>query len=133
MSNGRAQSGGNGGGPSAFSMYASRFLNGNVPRETAVEGSQVSILPHHLALLWWHRLSKLLEMNDSSVHSTLNYDTASVLTSDIPRFITQLTLPRPIPPLSIQYSIPSPSSRRIPVTIRGWYTTLPRPWNRFFT
>jgi hypothetical protein len=42
MSNGRAQPGGNGAGPSAFSMYASRFLNGN-GRETAVEGSQVSI------------------------------------------------------------------------------------------
>jgi len=48
MSNGRAQSGGDGAGPSAFSMYASRFLNGNVPRETAVEGSQVSILPYSL-------------------------------------------------------------------------------------
>ena len=49
MSNGRAQSGGNGAGPSAFSMYASRFLNGN-GRETAVEGSQVSISPHRLSL-----------------------------------------------------------------------------------
>jgi hypothetical protein len=48
MSNGRAQVGGNGAGPSAFSMYASRFLNGN-GRETEVEGSQVSILPYHLS------------------------------------------------------------------------------------
>jgi len=42
-------------------MYASRFLNGNVPRETAVEGSQVSVILNTSALLERHTASRLVE------------------------------------------------------------------------
>jgi len=46
----RGQSGQNGTGPSGFSMYASRFLNGTMPRDTAIEASQVSCRPSLLSI-----------------------------------------------------------------------------------
>jgi len=95
MSNGRSQAGGNGAGPSAFSMYASRFLNGNAPRDAAVEGSQVS----DFHAIWWTSLSSPTAYRAFSSRpypassSLLHAWSANARSSALPRPIRLLTTP----------------------------------------